>query len=197
MGFFGGYIFDGQGWLEFEPAAGTVPEGGTPWLKVVIFDSDIADISYHPAGPGTGVAYLGYTPRVYFEDENASAPSDVEREAAGLAGRLRRATRRLAAAQAGRTASGVAQERQRIGTDLEAVMLRGLDGMRRYAAARDRRRSPSSSASPAARSPTCAGCSRGSGPATPWPTAPAPVAQARIVPMTGCRPLHCRSCGPV
>ena len=85
MGFFGGYIFDGQGWLEFEPASGTVPEVGTPWLKVVIFDSDIADISYHPAGPGTGVAYLGYTPRVYFEDENASAPSDVEREAAGLA----------------------------------------------------------------------------------------------------------------
>jgi hypothetical protein len=85
MGFFGGYIFDGHGWLEFEPSSGTVPEVGSPWLKVVIFDSDIADISYHPAGPGTGVAYLGYTPRAYFEDESASAPTDVEREAAGLA----------------------------------------------------------------------------------------------------------------
>jgi hypothetical protein len=85
MGFFGGYIFDGRNWLEFEPSSGTVPEVGSPWLKVVIFDSDIADISYHPAGPGTGVAYLGFTPRVYFEDENASAPTDVEREAAGLA----------------------------------------------------------------------------------------------------------------
>jgi hypothetical protein len=85
MGFFGGYIFDGRTWLEFEPSSGTVPEVGSPWLKVVIFDSDIADISYHPAGPGTGVAYLGFTPRVYFEDENASAPTDVEREAAGLA----------------------------------------------------------------------------------------------------------------
>src|SRR5215469_12476804 len=85
MGFFGGYIFDGRGWLEFEPSSGSAPEVGSPWLKVVIFDSDIADISYHPAGPGTGVAYLGFTPRVYFEDESASAPTDVEREAAGLA----------------------------------------------------------------------------------------------------------------
>jgi hypothetical protein len=85
MGFFGGYIFDGNDWLEFEPAEGTAPEVGSQWLKVVIIDSDIADISYHPAGPGTGVAYLGYTPRVYFEDETASAPTDVEREAAGLA----------------------------------------------------------------------------------------------------------------
>jgi hypothetical protein len=85
MGFFGGYIFDGRDWLEFEPSSGSAPAVGSPWLKVVIFDSDIADISYHPAGPGTGVAYLGYTPRVYFEDENASSPTDVEREAAGLA----------------------------------------------------------------------------------------------------------------
>src|SRR5258708_13534 len=85
MGFFGGYIFDGHSWVEFEPSSATTPEVGSPWLKVVIFDSDLADISYHPAGPGTGVAYLGYTPRAYFEDENASAPTDVEREAAGLA----------------------------------------------------------------------------------------------------------------
>ncbi len=62
----------------------------------------------------------------------------VVRARAGLAGRLRQATRRLQAARAGRTASAVAQERQRIATELEAVMLRGLDGMRRHAAARDR-----------------------------------------------------------
>src|SRR5258708_4054810 len=85
MGFFGGYIFDGHSWVEFEPSSATTPEVGSRWLKVVIFDSDLADISYHPAGPGTGVAYLGYTPRAYFEDESASAPTDVECEAAGLA----------------------------------------------------------------------------------------------------------------
>jgi hypothetical protein len=85
MGFFGGYIFDGRDWQEFEPSSGAAPEVASPWLKVTIFDSDVADIRYDPAGPGTGVAYLGFTPRVYFEDENASAPTDVEREAAGLA----------------------------------------------------------------------------------------------------------------
>jgi signal transduction histidine kinase len=62
----------------------------------------------------------------------------VVRARAGLADRIRQATRRLQEAGAAGTASAVAQERQRIVTELEAVMLRGLDGMRRHAAARDR-----------------------------------------------------------
>ncbi len=62
----------------------------------------------------------------------------VVRARAGLADRLRQATRCLQEAQADRTAWAVAQERQRIATELEAVMLRGLDGMRRHSAARDR-----------------------------------------------------------
>jgi signal transduction histidine kinase len=62
----------------------------------------------------------------------------VVRVRAGLAGRLRQATRRLQEARADRTAAAVARERQQIATELEAVMLRGLDGMRRHAAARDR-----------------------------------------------------------
>jgi signal transduction histidine kinase len=62
----------------------------------------------------------------------------VVRARAALAGRLAQATRRLQQVRAGRTASAVARERQRIATELEAVMLRGLDGMRRHAAARDR-----------------------------------------------------------
>lgn len=62
----------------------------------------------------------------------------VVRARAGLAGRLAQATRRLQQARAGRAASAVARERQRIAAELEAVMLRGLDGMRRHAAARDR-----------------------------------------------------------
>jgi hypothetical protein len=60
MGFFGGYLFDGTSWSEFDPAE------------------------------GSGVAYFGYTPRVYFEKEPASAPADVTREAAGLAAWLAR-----------------------------------------------------------------------------------------------------------
>jgi hypothetical protein len=45
---------------------------------------------YEPAGPGSGTAYLGYTPRTYVDDESASAPADVLREAEGLASWLAR-----------------------------------------------------------------------------------------------------------
>jgi hypothetical protein len=79
MGFFGQFHFDGTAWTQ--PKDDAQP----PWLTVEIHDSDFATITYDPAGPGTGVAYLGETPRTYFEDETASEPTDVPREAAGLA----------------------------------------------------------------------------------------------------------------
>ncbi|MFC0435703.1 hypothetical protein [Kutzneria buriramensis] len=82
MGFFGTFVFDGSAWLT-EP--GAEKRVGEPSLLVDIHDSDIATIVYRPAGPGSGVAYLGFTPRSYFEDDAASAPTDVAREAAGLA----------------------------------------------------------------------------------------------------------------
>jgi hypothetical protein len=88
VGFFGGFVFDGRDWQHFDPYTGARPnrpELAEPWLSVVIYDSDIADLQYRPAGPGTGTAYLGDTPRRYFDDENASAPTDVSREAEGLA----------------------------------------------------------------------------------------------------------------
>lgn len=85
MGFFGGFIFDGRDWQAFDPFSGARPELAEPWLSVVIYDSDIADIQYRPTGAGSGTAYLGHTPRGYFGDENASAPTDVSREAEGLA----------------------------------------------------------------------------------------------------------------
>ncbi|MEV7986869.1 hypothetical protein [Micromonospora sp. NPDC085948] len=65
-------------------AVGVACAGNTPWLLVDIHDSDSATLTYRPAGPGTGVAYLGYTPRTYFENPDASAPTDAVREAAGL-----------------------------------------------------------------------------------------------------------------
>jgi hypothetical protein len=79
MGFFGQFHFDGTAWTA--PRDDAVP----PWLSVDIHDSDIATITYEPAGPGTGIAFLGETPRTYFEDDTASEPTDVAREAAGLA----------------------------------------------------------------------------------------------------------------
>ncbi|ALG06158.1 hypothetical protein [Kibdelosporangium phytohabitans] len=83
MGLFGTYLYDGDSWTAHD--ADIRPESTGPWLMVDVHDSDIAIISYHPPGPGTGVAYIGVTPRVYFDDENASDPTDVAREAEGLA----------------------------------------------------------------------------------------------------------------
>ncbi len=90
MGFFGGYIFDGSSWHDFDPQSGQAPAGAAGWLSVYVYDSDIAEVRYEPAGPGSGTAYFGYTPRAYYEDESASAPADVTREAAGLASWLAR-----------------------------------------------------------------------------------------------------------
>jgi len=79
MGFFGRFHFDGTAWTEPDD------DPRPPWLSVDIHDSDIATITYEPAGPGTGIAYLGETPRSYFEEEDASEPTDTAAEAAGLA----------------------------------------------------------------------------------------------------------------
>lgn len=90
MGFFGGYIFDGSTWHGFDPDSGQNPDIAEPWLSADIHDSDFATVLYEPAGPGSGTAYLGCTPRIYFGDESASAPTDALREAAGLASWLAR-----------------------------------------------------------------------------------------------------------
>jgi hypothetical protein len=83
MGFFGTYLFDGQRWMPHDTdKPPTIPE---PWLLIDIHDSDITTITYQPTRSGSGVAYLGVTPRTYFEDPGASASTDVAREAGGLA----------------------------------------------------------------------------------------------------------------
>jgi hypothetical protein len=85
VGFFGAYAFDGSTWHEFDPDSDEKPHNAPPWLSVEIHDSDFAVVRYEPAGLGSGTAYIGYTPRTYFEDESASAPTDVRRETEGLA----------------------------------------------------------------------------------------------------------------
>ena len=82
MGFFGRYLFDGTQWTQQEP--GSAPTVAEPWLLIDIHDSDICTVMYGPAGPGSGIAFLGFTPRTYFDDESASAPTDVVVEAEGL-----------------------------------------------------------------------------------------------------------------
>ena len=82
MGFFGTYLYDGEQWHDADPE--TRPAGDSAWLHVDIHDSDFTTVTYHPAPAGAGIAYLGVTPRTYFENTAASAPTDVVREAAGL-----------------------------------------------------------------------------------------------------------------
>jgi hypothetical protein len=83
MGFFGTYLYDGDQWHDADPDSR--PTHGGPWMLLDIHDSDFTTVTYDPAPNGAGVAYLGVTPRTYFENETASAPTDVFREAAGLA----------------------------------------------------------------------------------------------------------------
>jgi hypothetical protein len=84
VGFFGTYLFDGRHWTSHQ-ADDETPADDKPWLLVDIHDSDIATVIYRPIGSGSGVAFLGFTPRTYFEDPDASEPTDVTREARGLA----------------------------------------------------------------------------------------------------------------
>ena len=83
VGFFGTYAFEHGSWTTL--SEGELPPLTEPWLWIDIHDSDITSVVYAPAGTGSGVAYLGLTPRTYFENPNASDPTDVLREAAGLA----------------------------------------------------------------------------------------------------------------
>ncbi|WP_086660835.1 hypothetical protein [Lentzea kentuckyensis] len=83
VGFFGTYAYEHGEWKTL--SEGELPPLDEPSLWIDIHDSDITSVVYAPVGPGSGVAYLGLTPRTYFENPNASDPTDVLREAAGLA----------------------------------------------------------------------------------------------------------------
>ncbi|MCU1619383.1 MAG: hypothetical protein JWR28_188 [Modestobacter sp.] len=78
MGFFGTFAFTGGAWTS-----GSAPS--EPYLVIDVHDSDIACVDYRPAGDAGGRFYLGYQPRVYFEDPTASEPVDTDAEARGFA----------------------------------------------------------------------------------------------------------------
>jgi hypothetical protein len=78
MGYFGTFIYRGGAWLEHSEEPGE--------LVVDIHDSDIATVDYRPAPPGRGRFYLGYQPRAYFDDPDASRPVDVPAEVDGFVG---------------------------------------------------------------------------------------------------------------
>ena len=86
MGLFGTFTFSGGEWTAAAPTE--------PLLVVDVHDSDIATVEYRPAGDAAGRFYLGFQPRVYFEDPTASAPVDNDAEARGFAGWTRLVTGR-------------------------------------------------------------------------------------------------------
>ena len=76
VGYFGTFIYRDGEWQD--------RAGGTSELVVDIHDSDIATVDYRPAPPGLGRFYLGYQPRDYFEDPDASRLLDVPAEVDGF-----------------------------------------------------------------------------------------------------------------
>ncbi|MFI5712122.1 hypothetical protein [Kribbella sp. NPDC051620] len=82
MGFFGTYLYAGEQWTEHDPEQAVEVAGA--WLLIDIHDSDFTVVRYSPEYDGTGVAYLGYTPRMYFESEDDDSRTDTTREATAL-----------------------------------------------------------------------------------------------------------------
>jgi hypothetical protein len=79
--FFGTYLFEGR-----RRSASDDPRvASEPWLFLNIYDGDIATVMYRPSSSATGLAFLGITPRSYFDDDSASPPCNVALEARGLA----------------------------------------------------------------------------------------------------------------
>lgn len=85
MGNWNCYIFDGS-WTSHE-TPDDIPEPlGDRTLRLFLADSDFAEVRYDPVtAPGTGSAFVGYTPRTYFENDEAPGCTDTAPDAAGLA----------------------------------------------------------------------------------------------------------------
>ncbi len=75
---FGKFAYSAGRWSTDGPSA-------VPFLLVDIHDSDIATVDYRAADASGGRFFLGYEPRIYFEEPDAAAPVDVRAEAEGFA----------------------------------------------------------------------------------------------------------------
>ena len=87
MGLFATLAYSDGRWSGGRPTA-------VPFLLVDVHDSDIATVDYRFADATGGRFFLGYEPRVYFEQPDAALPVDVPAEAAGFARWVRDAAER-------------------------------------------------------------------------------------------------------
>ena len=78
MGYFGKHAFSSGRWTTGAPTA-------VPFLLLDVHDSDIATLDYRAADASGGRFFLGYEPRIYFDEPDAATPVDVAAEAQGFA----------------------------------------------------------------------------------------------------------------
>jgi hypothetical protein len=78
VGLFGTFAYSAGRWSTGRPTA-------VPFLLIDVHDSRIATVDYRAADATGGRFFLGYEPRIYFEEPDASAPVDTSAEAAGFA----------------------------------------------------------------------------------------------------------------
>ncbi|MFD2093268.1 hypothetical protein [Blastococcus deserti] len=78
MGYFGKLSYSDGRWRAAGPTA-------VPFLIVDVHDSHIATVDYRAADAGGGRFFLGYEPRIYFEEPDAGDPVDTRAEAEGFA----------------------------------------------------------------------------------------------------------------
>ncbi|TFV64960.1 UNVERIFIED_ORG: hypothetical protein E4P37_12190 [Bacillus sp. AZ43] len=77
MGYSGKHAYSDGRWGE-RPTA-------VPFLLLDVHDSRIATVDYRAADASGGRFFLGYEPRIYFEEPDASPPVDTHAEAEGFA----------------------------------------------------------------------------------------------------------------
>jgi hypothetical protein len=78
VGLFGKFAYSAGRWSTGGPTA-------VPFLIIDVHDSRIATVDYRAADASGGRFFLGYEPRVYFEEPDAGAPVDTAAESEGFA----------------------------------------------------------------------------------------------------------------
>ena len=78
MGLFGKFTYSADRWSTDGPTA-------VPFLIIDVHDSRIATVDYRAADASGGRFYLGYEPRMYFEEPDAGDPVDTAAESEGFA----------------------------------------------------------------------------------------------------------------
>jgi hypothetical protein len=78
VGFFGKFAYSAGRWSSEGPTA-------VPFLLIDIHDSDVATVDYRSVDATGGRFFLGYEPRIYFDEPDAAAPVDTAAESEGFA----------------------------------------------------------------------------------------------------------------